>query len=87
MTPAPRIPAWQCVGCGRVDGPGQCIGVCRDVPVEMVAAPAYDAVFARAESLEAALRRIIATKPRTGEWERSYLAMQEAARKALAGGE
>ncbi len=86
-TPAARIPAWQCVGCGRIDGPGQCVGICRDVPVEMVAAPAFNAAVARVDALEAALRRIVATKPRAGEWERSYLAMQEVARRALASGE
>src|SRR5262252_1688753 len=37
-----RIKAWQCIGCGRLDGPQPCLGVCQDRKVELVPASAYD---------------------------------------------
>ena len=60
---APRIKAWQCVGCGRIDGAAPCVGVCRDQSVELVAARHYDEALARIGELEAALRRIVGTRP------------------------
>ena len=27
---AERIVAWQCIGCGRLEGPQPCVGVCQD---------------------------------------------------------
>ena len=41
------IQVWQCVGCGRVEGPAQCIGVCQDRIAELVDVSALHA--ARAE--------------------------------------
>ena len=35
------IVGWQCIGCGRVDAPQPCIGVCQDRKVELVAAGDY----------------------------------------------
>jgi hypothetical protein len=88
---AGRIPAWQCIGCGKIDGPQTCIGVCEDRKVEFVYASDYDEALARAalirrraEALEAIVRRLASTTPRDGEWERSYRAMQEQARRAMA---
>ena len=80
---APRIKAWQCVGCGRIDGAAPCVGVCRDQSVELVAARHYDEALARIGELEAALRRIVGTRPRAGEWEAGYEVMQGLARQAL----
>ena len=28
--------AWQCIGCGKLDGPQDCIGICQDRKVELV---------------------------------------------------
>ncbi|MBI3042566.1 MAG: hypothetical protein HYY78_07040 [Betaproteobacteria bacterium] len=25
-----RVAVWQCIGCGRIEGPQPCIGVCED---------------------------------------------------------
>jgi len=25
-----RLNAWQCIGCGKIEAPQNCIGVCRD---------------------------------------------------------
>lgn len=82
---------WQCIGCGRIDGPQPCIGVCQDRKAELVYASDYDAMRKRAEDAErhaAALaglvRRLAWTTPRADEWERSYRGLQEQARRALA---
>ncbi|MCQ3935340.1 MAG: hypothetical protein DPW23_10735 [Gammaproteobacteria bacterium] len=83
--------AWQCIGCGKIEGPRPCIGICQDRQVQFVYAAEFDELQAqaqrlqqRAEELEAVLRQLAGTTPRSGEWERSYRALQERARKALA---
>ena len=76
--------AWQCIGCGKIDGPAQCIGVCQDRPVELVNAADYRAAEARAAALEEVVRRIALTFPKDGEWERTWRALQEQAKRALA---
>ena len=88
---ADRIAAWQCIGCGKIDGPQTCIGICQDRKVDFVYASLYDEALARtelirrrAELLEAIVRRLASTTPREGEWERSYRAMLEQARRAMA---
>jgi hypothetical protein len=77
------LKVWQCVGCGRIDHPQPCIGVCRDQKAEIVWASDYARVVGRVRELEAALRRIVHTTPRAGDWERSYRALQQHARTAL----
>ena len=37
-----RIKVWQCIGCGRIDDPKPCIGVCKDQKVEYVLAVDHD---------------------------------------------
>jgi hypothetical protein len=82
---------WQCIGCGRIDGPQPCVGVCQDRKTELVYASEYEKMFERADAaetrvaaLEALVRRLAWTTPRAGEWERSYRELQGAARRALA---
>lgn len=77
------IKAWQCIGCGKIEAPQTCIGVCRDKKVEFVYAETHEAVLARLKGLEDLVRRIARTTPRNGEWERSYLALQSEARRIL----
>lgn len=78
------IKAWQCIGCGKVEATAQCIGVCQDRPVELVDAKDYRAALARIESLEEVVRRIALTSPKHGESERTWLALQASARRAMA---
>ena len=85
-----RVTVWQCIGCGKIEGPRPCIGVCEDRKVEIVYASIHDEAIARlalirrqAEALEAFLRRFAHTTPREGEWERSYRAWQDQARRTL----
>jgi len=81
---AARIKAWQCIGCGKLEAPQPCVGICQDRRVELVQADEYDAVKARVKVLETLLRQLALTTPHEGEWERSYRALQTQARKVLA---
>lgn len=74
---------WQCVGCGRIDDPQPCVGICQDRKVEIVYASDYAAAAARVEALEALLRRIAFTTPRPGECESTWRALQGDARRLL----
>jgi hypothetical protein len=85
-----RMMAWQCVGCGRIEGAQPCVGVCQDRRMEFIYAADYDEVLAqlallreRAGTLEAVVRQIACTTPRAGEAERTYRALQLRAQLAL----
>ena len=82
-----RIQAWQCIGCGRLEAPQNCIGVCQDRKIELVDARMYDDLQGRldAESVKsgrllALVQQLAWSKPRPDAWERSYLALQAQAR-------
>ena len=77
------IKVWQCIGCGKIDHPQPCIGVCRDQKAEMVFASDFRRAVDRVRALEVILERIVHTTPRGGDWERSYRALQDQARRAL----
>lgn len=74
--PAERLKAWQCIGCGRIEGHQPCIGICQDRPTQFVYAEEY-------ERLEAFVRQVATITPRGGEWERTYRALQQRARSLL----
>ena len=85
-----HVQAWQCIGCGKIEAPQTCIGVCRDVKVELVYASQHEEtlvqlkrVRAQAEAFEAIVRQLARTTPREGQWERSYRALQAQANRAL----
>ena len=82
--------AWQCIGCGRIEAPQPCIGICQDRKVELVYAS--ELVAAREEAqgavqssqaLKALVRRLAWTTPHDGDWERSYRSLQQQARQLL----
>jgi len=86
-----RMTAWQCIGCGRIEGAQPCIGVCQDRKVDFVYASNHDEVLAQlaiarrqTEALATVVRQLAGTTPRDGGWERSYRALQARARGALA---
>ena len=86
------LTAWQCIGCGKLEAPQPCIGVCRDRKVRLVAAEdheralgALDLAHARLDALRAVLTRFAAATPRDGHWDASYRALLAAARVALDG--
>lgn len=85
-----RITAWQCIGCGRIEGPQPCIGVCQDRKVEFVYAPEHDDTLAElarvrgeVQALTVLIRQLAHTTPREGEWEHTYRALQARARRVL----
>ena len=85
------IKAWQCIGCGRLEAPANCVGICQDRKVELVGAWDYAEVVVALEGaneriaeLESVLKRLVHITPREGTWKDSYLAMQAHARKILA---
>ena len=82
------INAWQCIGCGKIEALQTCVGICQDRKVEFVYAHAHREAMTDAQSelreMESLIRQLASTTPREGEWERSYRALQERARQALA---
>lgn len=85
-----RITAWRCIGCGKIDAPQPCIGVCQDRQVELVPGPDYDAALAELDAarqrnadLLAIVHQIAHVTPRDGQWERSYRALQAKAREVV----
>ncbi len=81
------IQAWQCIGCGKVEAPQTCVGICQDKKVLLVDAREHDSELKSAQDaadgLESLVRLIAYTTPRKGEWEQTYRAMQQRARSAL----
>jgi hypothetical protein len=78
--------AWLCTGCGRVEAPQPCLGVCVRKPDEVVRADHHAAVAARAADAEhgahelaALVSRLAWSTPRDGGWEASLAALRGAA--------
>jgi hypothetical protein len=78
-----RMKAWQCIGCGRIESSATCLGICQDVPINIVSATDYDALRDELETLRLFLRQLTLASPRDGEWERCYRAAQARARALL----
>jgi len=85
-----RIMAWQCIGCGRIEGAQPCIGICEDRRAEFVYAADYDRLVSELaqvrrelEAMTAVIRQIAGTTPRDGGWERTYRAFQQRAHRLL----
>lgn len=82
------IQAWQCIGCGKIEAPQTCIGVCRDRKVFMIGKDEHEAALAEIARLRAQLDHAAAlllpferATPREGQWERSYRALQAQVRE------
>ena len=85
-----RMTAWQCIGCGRIEGAQPCVGICEDRRMDFVYASDYDEVLAqlalmrqRTEALVALVRQLAHTTPRKGECERTYRALKARAQRTL----
>ncbi len=79
--------AWQCIGCGRIEAPQNCIGVCQDARVQFVYAKDYEAALLRAEAGERALelvRKLASVTPTAESFRQSYLTLQREARRIVA---
>lgn len=78
-----RVRAWQCAGCGRLDSDATCMGVCQDRKVVLVSAADYDAACRERDELRLFVSQLATVSPRNGEWERSYKALMDRARRVL----
>ncbi len=85
-----RVTAWQCIGCGRIEGAQPCVGICEDRRTDFVYASDHDEVLAQlalarrqTEALAALVRLLAHTTPHKDECERTYAALQARARQAL----
>jgi hypothetical protein len=81
-----RTTAWQCIGCGRIDSDATCMGVCQDRKVVLVSAADYDAAQRQIDELRLFIRQLANVSPRGDNWERSYKALRESARRLLSSG-
>ncbi len=77
------IEGWRCIGCGKVDAPAPCIGICQDRRVELVLAHDYAELAWRVEQLEAALALIARVSPKPDQLDASWAALQQRARTLL----
>ena len=85
------VKAWQCIGCGSIEAPQTCIGVCQHRKVEFVYAFEHQATLdelahtrAERDRLIALLRRMAHVTPRHGDWQGTLQRFQRDARDALA---
>ena len=81
--PVERVEVWQCIGCGKIEAPQPCLGVCRDRKAQLVYAEDYDALLAQLDACRGVLRQIASITPREGECQRSWQALQGRARAVL----
>lgn len=86
-----HLKAWQCIGCGRIEAPQPCLGICQDRKVELVYAFEHEETLARLtetlmqrDKLAALLRRLAFVTPRNGDWESTFRKLQDEARRHLA---
>lgn len=84
------IQAWQCIGCGKVEAPQTCIGVCRDRKVTLVGMATHQQaldqiqrLYAELERARTILARLAHVQPRDGQWEASWRALAHQARGVL----
>ena len=82
------IKAWQCIGCGKIEAPQTCVGICQDRKVHLVFAEEHEQVRLALENAKRELeylgcfmRRLACTSPRNNGWEHSYRAFQNEARE------
>jgi hypothetical protein len=82
------IKAWQCIGCGKLEAPQNCIGVCQDRRVELVYAWEYAALAAQLARLQLRRDALHALVQRVAALERldaaALTALRDAAQRLLA---
>ena len=85
------LQAWQCIGCGRIEAPQTCIGVCRDRKVFLVGKDEHERALAENARLRALLATTAAKLTRFAHCEphadghpQAFAALQEQARELIA---
>lgn len=84
------VQGWQCIGCGKIDVPQDCVGVCQDRRVNLVYEADYISLSATIEQkekyihvLEAVVHQLAWAKPHPGHVEESFHDLQQHALDAL----
>jgi len=84
-----EIVAWRCIGCGAIEAPQTCIGICEYHKVRFVHSDEHASALVEARGSAAALRRfaqkVASIKPHDGQWETSFRALQHEALQLLRG--
>jgi hypothetical protein len=77
------IPVWQCIGCGRIEAPQTCIGVCRDNKVLFIDKDTHERALAEIarvrEELTSVRERLLKfsqCSPKNGLFEQTFVALQ-----------
>jgi hypothetical protein len=85
------IPVWQCIGCGRIEMPQTCIGVCRDRKVFLIGRETHEQALQQIARLEgllsstrARLLRFARCTPRAGDTDKTFAALQQQLRTLIA---
>lgn len=88
---ADTVDVWQCIGCGRIEAPQPCIGVCQDRKVVLVgkvdldrARREIECLHARIDALHSLLVRFTRASPHADGCQASWTQLQDQARRALA---
>jgi hypothetical protein len=74
---------WRCIGCGRIEMPAPCIGICEDRAAELVDAEDYRELVNDYRAMRELVLRLARTQPRNGQWEAGYRALQARAKVLL----
>lgn len=74
--PLKTISAWQCTGCGRIEAPQPCLGICQDRAVALVHPDAHRKLRSDNAQMRELILRLARTCPHEGQWEASYRALQ-----------
>ena len=81
------VKAWQCIGCGSIEAPQTCIGVCQHRKVEFVYAAEHENDLALAarlrDHLASLVRRVAFTTPRERGADATLSAFRSEARALL----
>jgi hypothetical protein len=90
LTAVEHIPAWQCIGCGRIEAERPCIGICQDKQTSFVYASDFESLRAenyrlleKVDAMRALVRQMAHTTPRPGKATETLIAFKKLAQEAL----
>ena len=82
------LQAWQCIGCGRVEAPQTCVGVCQDRKVFLIGKAEHEQALAEAARLQALLAttaaklaRFAQCTPHDGRHDEAFVSLQAQVRE------
>jgi len=84
------IPVWQCIGCGRIEAPQTCIGVCRDKKVFVIGKGEHEEALEQLAELRrqlaaarSQLQRFAQCTPKQDQADQAFSALQTQVRVLL----